>query len=188
MRKLMLRMQVSLDGCVGRADGDVEWAFPHFDEELVPHMVETLRGASAHLMGSATYRDMAAHWPHSDEPYAAPMNEIPKVVFSATPFTPEWQETRVLSGFDLKAQVEQLKRAPSARGDDDDGYLLAHGGASFARSLIGAGLVDAYELIIHPVALGNDALRIFDSPLDLRLTGARAFPAGAVVASYEPAR
>lgn len=34
------------------------------------------------MMGSRTYYDMAAFWPYSDTPFAPPMNDIPKIVFS----------------------------------------------------------------------------------------------------------
>jgi tetratricopeptide (TPR) repeat protein len=52
--------------------------------EYAAWAVERLWRAGAHVMGCATYRDMAAHWPSSSEPYAAPMNQIPKVVFSGS--------------------------------------------------------------------------------------------------------
>lgn len=39
-------------------------------------------------MGSRTFRDMMAYWPSSTEPYAAPMNDIPKVVFSRSRSSP----------------------------------------------------------------------------------------------------
>ena len=51
-----------------------------------------------HIMGSRTYQDMAAHWPTSTEPDAAPMNEIPKVVFSTRAkglLEPEWAPSSV---------------------------------------------------------------------------------------------
>jgi dihydrofolate reductase len=44
--------------------------------------LDTLGQTGVHIMGSRTFRDMAAYWPSSTEPFAAPMNEIPKVVFS----------------------------------------------------------------------------------------------------------
>ncbi len=147
MRKLNLKMEVSLDGFVGGPNGEVDWLFPDFDAEHAEWVVARLRSAGAHLMGSVTYRDMAAHWPRSDEPYAAPMNEIPKVVFSRTLTRGDWSETRIVAG-DLAAEIERLKR-------EQGGDLLAHGGARFARALLGDRLVDELWLIVHPVAIGN---------------------------------
>jgi hypothetical protein len=43
-----------------------------------------MRQAGTHIMGRVTYQDMAGFWPTSSHPSAAPMNDIPKVVFSRT--------------------------------------------------------------------------------------------------------
>ena len=75
------------------------------------------------------------------------MNEIPKVVFSNSLASADWARRRSLSG-DLAEAITRLKQERSA------GYLLAHGGARFARSLVETGLIDEYRLIIHPVILG----------------------------------
>ncbi|WP_051570761.1 dihydrofolate reductase family protein [Cryptosporangium arvum] len=177
-RKLVVKMSVSLDGFVGRNDGDVGWIFPSVDEELQEWMVDLLGRAGAHLMGRVTYGDMATHWPDSDEPYAAPMNDIPKIVFSRTLAEGTWPHTTVLSG-DLTAEVGRLKAE-----DGDD--LLAHGGAGFARALIARGLVDEYRLVVHPVALGS-GLPLFTAPTELTLISSEPFPGGAIAVTYAPA-
>jgi dihydrofolate reductase len=51
-------------------------------DDAVAWMLDTLAQAGTHIMGRATYEGMAAHWPMSTEVFAAPMNELPKVVFS----------------------------------------------------------------------------------------------------------
>jgi dihydrofolate reductase len=87
MRTLTLKMEVPVDGFVGTPDGDVGPfmdTFEREDEAFLAAAVEGVSDASAHLMGRKTYEDVAAHRPTSDAPFAAPMNEIPKVVFSRT--------------------------------------------------------------------------------------------------------
>ena len=97
MRPLILKMDISLDGFVGASDGDVQWAIDDFgDPALGEQMLAGLRDAGTHLMGRGAYDDMAPYWPTSTDVYAAPMNEIPKVVFSTTLTDPEWGETRVV--------------------------------------------------------------------------------------------
>jgi dihydrofolate reductase len=131
-------------------------------------------------MGRVTYQEMIAVWPTSSSDYAAPMNEIPKVVFSKTLETAEWPESRIASG-DLAEEVAQLEREP---GND----LLAHGGAAFAQALSRERLVDEYRLVIHPAALGN-GLPLFDDlpePLHLDLIEAHRYAAGAVVHVCRP--
>jgi dihydrofolate reductase len=178
MRPLILKMEISLDGFVGRPDGDVEWIFRTFDDELSKHAVELLGSAGVHAMGRVTYEDMAAHWPTSDEPYAPPMNDIPKVAFSRTLEHADWGPVRIARG-DLAEEVAALKA-------EAGGPILAHGGASFAQSLSRVGLIDEYRLHVHPDVLG-EGLPIFADPAQLRLLSARAFPAGTVALHYERA-
>jgi dihydrofolate reductase len=178
MRKLVLKMHVSLDGFVGTSSGDVDWIFSDFDEELGAWEVEGLWQAGVHIMGRVTYGDMAEHWPKSTEPFAPPMNEIPKVVFSKTLKDADWTDSRVASG-DLTEEISRLKQEP---GKD----ILAHGGSGFAQALSRQGLIDEYRLILHPVALGT-GLSLFSDPIELELQSARTFATGAVALTYEQA-
>jgi len=179
MSKLVLQMQYSLDGFVCGPNGEVEWAFPGIDADCTDWIVTRISDAGAHLMGSVTYGDMAAHWPSSTEPYAEPMNRIPKIVFSRSLREANWGPTRIISG-DLAKEIVQLKQES---GKD----LLAHGGARFARSLAGTGLIDEYRLVVHPVVLGS-GLRLFPeggAPVRLKLVGATTFKTGTIAKTFE---
>jgi dihydrofolate reductase len=181
MRRLILKMHMSLDGFVGRQDGDNRFIFASFDDALTAWIVAGLREAGLHIMGRKTYGDMAAHWPGSTEPYAPAMNQIPKAVFSRSLAAAPWHETRIIRG-DLAGEVARLKAQP---GKD----ILAHGGAGFARSLIAANLVDEYRLLTHPVMLGQ-GLPIFSEvagPRALTLVESRSFAKGAIANIYRPA-
>src|SRR5690242_2754280 len=94
-------------------------------------------------MGRTTYEEMASYWPTSSDDYAAPMNEISKVVFSQTLGEASWPGSSVARG-DLAQEIASLRRQPG-------GEIIAWGGAAFAQSLSRAGLVDQYVLITHPV-------------------------------------
>jgi dihydrofolate reductase len=100
------------------------------------------------------------------------MNEIPKVVFSNSLTSADWGETTIATG-DLAEAITRLKQERS------DGYLLAHGGTRFARSLVQSGLIDEYRLVIHPVVLGAGE-RIFTAPLNVEPMSTIAFSGGAV--------
>src|SRR5262245_44959935 len=63
MRKLILQLQMSIDGFASGPNGELDWIFPGFAPDAMGWMVERLWQAGAHLMGRATYRGMAAHWP-----------------------------------------------------------------------------------------------------------------------------
>src|SRR5512133_4377455 len=82
MRKLILKMSLSADGFAGGPNGEMDWLFKTMDKGITDWTVNKLWQAGVHIMGSRTFHDMAAYWPYSTEPFAAPMNEIPKVVFS----------------------------------------------------------------------------------------------------------
>ncbi|HKP26372.1 MAG TPA: dihydrofolate reductase family protein [Dongiaceae bacterium] len=209
MRKLILRQNMSADGFVGGPNGEIDWIFRSFDDSAMAWTVETLWQVGVHIMGSRTFRDMAAHWPRSTEPIAAPMNEIPKVVFTrkglepaapttqaladATRLRPQgsdaptpsmlasWTNPGVARG-ELGAEIARLKQQPGKP-------ILAHGGASFARSLVRERLPDEYWLLVYPVALGR-GLPLFtelEKPLDLKLVRTTAFDGGVVEQIYRPA-
>lgn len=97
-------------------------------------------------MGGVTYREMAAYWPASTSVYAAPMNNIPKVVFSRTLPSPDRPESRIARG-DLADEIDTLR--------EPGGDIMAHGGARFVQALSRQHLIDEYRLIIRPVALGS---------------------------------
>ena len=125
-------------------------------------------------------RTSAARVPSEDD-YAAPMNEIPKVVFSRTLGTAPWERSGIARG-DLVAEIATLKDQPG-------GDIIALGGASFAHSLLSAGVIDEYRLVINPVLLGQ-GLSIFGNfprPRDLHLSRAQAFATGAVLHIYDRA-
>ena len=210
MRELILKMSVSIDGFVGSDDGAIRWLFDD-DQKAIAWTVDTVWDASLHIMGSRTFQDMAAYWPTSTQVFAPPMNQIPKAVFTRKgPATlnaanttaalrdaranagPErhaerqkgaesWAEAYVASG-DLATEIRKLKAEAGKA-------IIAHGGASFARSLIAQGLVDQYDLLVHPVVLGK-GLPIFsglESPKFLKLIRSIVFPGGSVAQIYRPA-
>jgi dihydrofolate reductase len=172
MASLVLKMSVSLDGYVAPVDGSTDWIAAGASDDRLRWTVETVSNASAHLVGAATYTGWAGYWPSASGPFAKSMNEIPKVVFSNSLVSADWGETTIAAG-DLAEVVTRLKQ------ERPDGYLLAHGGARFARSLVGTGLIDEYRLMIHPVVLGAGE-RIFLAPLSIEPVSTTVFSGGAV--------
>ena len=163
MASLVLKMSVSLDGYVAPPDGRPGWEAAGRSPDGARWVLETVSNASVHLMGAAT---------SAPGPFPKPINDIPKVVFSYSLESADWAETTIVSG-DLTEAVARLKREYSG------GYLLAQGGARFARSLVKTGLIDEYRLVIHPVVLGSGE-RLFTAPLTIKPISTTAFSAGAV--------
>jgi dihydrofolate reductase len=182
MRRVVLQMGISLDGIVaGGPQGGGNPGLPDEIEAVRAWKLESLHQVGTHIMGRVTYEEMAAHWPsHGPAEYADAMNNIPKVVFSATLEKAEWKESRIASG-DLAAEVARLKNEP---GKD----IMAHGGATFVQALSRLGLIDEYRLVIRPVALGSGMPLFKDltEPLYLRLVESNPFADGTVIQVYEP--
>ena len=210
MRDLILRMAISVDGFVSDLDGTNTWMFGA-DQEAKAWGVDFISNASLHIMGSRSFHAMAAWWPTSTDAFAPPMNQIPKAVFSRQrladlmnadtvagldearahagttqsaklqPGGESWADAYVASG-ELAGEIARLKA-------EEGKPIIAHGGVSFARSLVAQGLVDELALVVAPVALGK-GLGLFSelaAPMRLTLVSSKAFPGGAVAQIYRPA-
>ncbi len=177
MRRVVLMMSVSIDGFVAGPHGHAG-GFPEPDQ-LKRWKLDRIRRAGTHIMGRVTYEEMAGHWPTSTDDYAAPMNEIPKVVFSNTLDKATWAKSSIARG-DLADEIAMLRRQPG-------GEIIAWGGASFAQSLSRAGLIDEYVLVIHPAAFGSGLpmFRDLPKPLELELLEAQTFDTSTVLHVYK---
>ncbi len=213
MRKLILKMSVSVDGFVAGPKGESDWIFSTNSDDADAWTLNCLKNASLHLMGSTTYYDMKAYWPYSTDDYAPVMNDIPKAIFTrkgldinkgagsqslkdATDYDrsrgvslsatsdklDSWLHPMVMKG-DINKNIQQLKQ-------EGNGYMVAHGGAGFARSLIQGGLVDEFQLLVHPVVLGK-GMPIFTElakPSMLELVSSERFEKGALGNTYRPVK
>jgi len=183
MRKLILQTSVSIDGYVAALDGSHPWNDGGGEADggrVKQWILDSVWGAGAHLMGRVTYQDMASVWPTSSSDFAAPMNEIPKIVFSKSLERADWAETTIARG-DLGEEIDRLKREP---GKD----LIAYGGARLDQALSRYGLVDEYRLMIQPAALGAGLPLFKDlpAPLQLELVEATTYASGLAIHIYRP--
>ncbi len=157
MRKLVARVfDYSLDGMIATEGTE----FFQFCRDLPDDPAEDARGsefyagADMHMMGRVAYQSMASYFPTAtDDPNAEPLNAARKVVFSRTLKTADWANTTIASG-DLAEGVDKLRRG-------GDGYIVAHGGISFWRSLARLDLIDEYRITFVPYLAGEGA-RLFE--------------------------
>ena len=152
MRKLVYATSLSLDGYIDAEAGDPSWVVP--DEELHRHFNEIERETDTLLYGRRMYELMAGYWPTADQDPSAPAviveyaqlwKPIPKVVFSSTLESVDWN-SRLVRG-DAVIEVAKLKAQP--------GRSMGVGGLSLASSLASAGLIDEYRLYYVPIFLGS---------------------------------
>ncbi|HXC03694.1 MAG TPA: dihydrofolate reductase family protein [Bacteroidia bacterium] len=194
MRKLIMKMSMSLDGFVCDSRGKGDWIFKTGDEESLAWSLGKITEAGIIIMGRKSFETMATYWPTATGPFAEPMNTIPKALFTQKGFTgigaipattgeqlqaaASWAGARVFDG-DLGEGIRELKAGSGKP-------VVAIGGAGFMQSLIATGLIDEYHLAIHPVALGS-GLSIFtglETPFYLKPGEAKIFPKGIVVHTY----
>jgi dihydrofolate reductase len=178
MRNIVLQMGRSIDGYVsGGPEKDIGGGGPQHPE-VAERTMDWITHAGAHAMGRVTYGEMSGFWPTSTDPYAAPMNEIPKVVFSRTLTRADWATTTIARG-DLADEVATLKSQPGAD-------VIVYGGYTLAQALTRADLVDEYRLITRPVALGSGEpmFKGLSVPRPLELVEATPYPDGTVITVY----
>lgn len=178
MRKLRVFESISADGYFTDADGDIGWAHPGRDDpEFAAWVGGNASGGGALLFGRKTYQMMEAYWPTpraaAEMPVVAKgMNAAKKYVASRT-IQPTWSNTDLLKG-ELVDAVRALKAS--------DGPGIT-GSGSVAAQLGEADLVDEYQLVIVPLALGAGRT-VFTKRRALRLVDHRAFRCGNVVLTY----
>ncbi len=183
MGKLIYLMNVSLDGFVETPDHSLDWT--QVDEEMHCWFTDRSRETAAFLYGRRLYEVMSAYWPHAQSDpqlpdfmldFARVWLETPKIVFSSTLPEVAWN-SRLVRG-DPISELERLRT-------EFDGDLSV-GGPTLASAFVRAGLVDEYQLVIHPVLLG--AGTPFFPPLDQQLrltqTGSSRFESGAMFLGY----
>lgn len=176
MRKVVLGMNVSLDGYVATSDGGLDWAFANFDDELFASAMESLSQIDTGLIGRVNYGEQAAAWPNREGPMADIMNNMNKVVFSKTLTQVEWKNSRLATGTPAE-EIARLRQEPGKA-------IGVAGGARLAQSLSQQGLIDEYRLTVHPVALGSGK-PLFVAPITLKLLSSRALASGVLVLTYQ---
>ncbi|MBA8990350.1 dihydrofolate reductase [Curtobacterium pusillum] len=197
MRKLVLKMSMSVDGHVAAARADSDWMFRAASPDSAAWVLDTIRNAGVHAFGRRTFESVAGFWANGTTPMADAMNRIPKVVFtrqpsydpavvdlggSGSPGAGTWTGARAASG-DLAEEVDRLRA-------EEGEYVLAQGGTDFCGSLVRADLVDEYRLVVLPVALGvgDGIFSGLPDELDLELVSSTVFEGGAKADVYRPRR
>ncbi|HVE34307.1 MAG TPA: dihydrofolate reductase family protein [Gemmatimonadaceae bacterium] len=180
MRPLRYSINVTLDGC---CDHRVMIA----DDDLHRHAIENLVRADALLFGRVTYEMMEAAWrgpapagarPDWMEPFARTIDAAKKYVVSSTLDRVDWNAERLRG--DLGTAVQQLKQKP--------GKGLLVGGVTLPLALAELGLIDEYELVVHPRVVGHGPTLFAGLPklIDLKLVSRLELSSGAVAMRYEP--
>jgi dihydrofolate reductase len=148
---------------------------------LARHAAENLNQADALVFGRVTYEMMeAAFRPPAPERFARTIDAAKKYVVSSTLDRVDWNAELVRG--DLGKAVQQLKR--------ESGKGLLTGGVTLPLALAELGLIDEYELVVHPRIAGHGPTLFagLSKRVDLKLVSRLEFGSGAVAMRYEPRR
>jgi len=179
MRPLRYSINVTLDGCCDHRVGIV-------DEDLHRHAAEILAQADALLFGRVIYQMMEEAWrppapagsrPAWMEPFARTIDAAKKYVVSSTLERVDWNAELVRG--DLGTAVQRLKQEP--------GRGLLTGGVKLPMALAELGLIDEYEIVVHPRLVGHGPALFagLSKPVDLKLVSRLEYASGAVAMRYE---
>ena len=157
------------------------------DDDVHRHAIENIARADALLFGRVTYEMMEEAWrrpapagsrPDWMEPFARTIDAAKKYVVSSTLDRVDWN-SEIVRG-ELGQAVRQLKSQP--------GKGLLVGGLTLPLALAELGLIDEYELVVHPRIAGHGPTLFagLSKLIDLRLVSRQQFGSGAVVMRYEP--
>ena len=185
MRKLIVRMNMSLDGYIEGPKGSMDW-FAGGDEHW-RDLFAALEDADAFLLGRGMYAGYAEYWTaaltgptatDNERAFAQLAQRTKHIVVSRTMESAAYLQTSIVH--DL-ADVARLKQEPGKN-------IVAWGGASLASALSAAGLVDELQLLVNPVVLGGGKALFKDVAARQRLVlaGTRTFETGVVLLRYQP--
>lgn len=185
MRPLRFSINVTLDGCYDHTVGIA-------DEDLHRNAEAYIAGTDAMLLGRNTYQLMESAWrmpanglwpdwmPDWMQPFARTMDAAKKYLVSSAVHTTEWNTEMVRD--DLATFVQQLKQQP--------GKGIGVGGVQLAMALTELGLIDEYQIVVHPRIIGRGPTLFagLSKMVDLKLVGREEFGSGAVAMRYEVKR
>jgi dihydrofolate reductase len=184
-RKLILAMQVTLNGYVEGPNGEMDWLLG--GDDLWNEMFKDLESVDTFLLGRKMYPGYSEFWQSmlnnsTADPnlvkYAQLADKKEHIVFTKGDFKPAWKNTRV--AHDLPGEVARLKKQ---EGKD----IVSWGGANFAASLINLGLVDEYRITLNPTLLtgGKSMFNNLEKISKLKLIDARPTQLGLVILRYK---
>jgi dihydrofolate reductase len=179
MRNVVFAINITIDGYCGHESGIA-------DDELHEYFTGLLRDSDVEIFGRNTYHLMYPYWHdvavNQSETkvlneFARTFDSIPKIVFSTTLKSVEWNNTILLRS-NLQEEILKLKQQP--------GKNISIGALSIASQVAQWNLIDEYHFVVHPIIAGEGP-RFFESVknLTLNLVGSKTFRSGVVALHYK---
>lgn len=182
MRTITSFTFLTLNGYYKGLHDDIQW-HTH-GSESTKMSVDQLEADNILLFGRRTYEMMAGFWPTAMAyelfpDVAAGMNSAEKIVLSNSLKSADWAPTTLLTGNTIE-QIRKLKSLPGKN-------ITILGSGSVLRQLSDAQLIDQYEFLIDPIAIGHGTplLQDLEHNLNLKLKDCQVFKeSGSVFLTY----
>jgi len=185
MRKLKLQVQMSIDGFIGGAEGQMDWLVMNWSDDIKKYVEDITEPVDTIILGRNLAEGFIPHWAavaadtdHPENSAGRKYSETKKIVFSNSLKSSPWSNTSVARG-DLKKEVLELKKM---NGND----IIAYGGSRFVSALIKEKLIDELHLFVNPVVIGRGMpifgdvnTKQFYKPVDVQ-----SFDCGIVMIQY----
>lgn len=179
MRQVVFAINITIDGYCGH-----ETVFA--DDELHEYFTGLLRDSDVEIFGRNTYHLMYPYWHDVAvnqsgtkviNEFARIFDAIPKIVFSTTLKSVEWNNTTLLHS-NLEQEIIKLKQQP--------GKNIAIGGLNLASQVAQWNLIDEYHFLVHPIIAGKGP-RLFESGVNmtLKFVGSKTLHSGVVALHYK---
>jgi dihydrofolate reductase len=188
MRKLIVSMNMTLDGFISGPDCELDWHFQSWTTEMAETLCKQLGRADTIVLGRVTYVAMAKYWPsklqdpffsREDIAFADMINRYRKIVFSKTLSTTVWHNSRLVNG-DLKEEIIKLKT-------QDGKDMIIYGSGKLVSALIKMHLIDEFLVWVHPVVIGEGKalFKKTHGKMYLQLLNTTTFSSGVTVLHYK---
>jgi dihydrofolate reductase len=188
MRKIIVSMNVTLDGFMSGPGTALDWHLENWDDEMAACIAEQLSAADTILFGRVTYSAMETYWAsvalnwstaREDIAFAAMLNEYSKIVFSKKLCATTWNNTKIVKGI-LKNEIADLRK-------QNGKHLMVYGSGQLATALINFNLVDEFSIWVHPVVIGKGKSFFSElhQRLNLKLSHSKVFNTGVILLYYK---
>jgi len=186
MRKLKAQVQITMDGFVGGANGEMDWMKLPWSADLTEKIGKFTEGVDCILLGRKLAQGFIPYWAsvaadsqNPEQKAGQQFTNTSKIVFSKTLKSSEWDRTTIAE----KGLVETVNKLKRENGKD----IVVYGGATLLSALLEQGLVDELNLYVNPVTIGQ-GLKIFYGHKKYAVQSATLYECGITGLVYTPTR